>query len=271
MTYRDTSIDVRGRSVRLLRGGAGAPLLYLHDTFTAHNLWLPLHEHLAAHYEVILPVHPGCAGSETTDIETMEDLVFHCLDLCEALRLDHPIVLGASLGGWVATELAVRYAHRLQRMVLLDALGLRIPDAPAVDMLRLDAAQTRAHLFAEPAAALAQQLVPDIPAPEEMAVRLQARQTLARFAWQFPDNPRLARYLYRAHVPTLILWGAEDRFVPSTHGRAYQAGIPDAKLVVLPQCGHLPHVEQPEACCRAIMDFLAQSHDNQGYTQPLSR
>jgi pimeloyl-ACP methyl ester carboxylesterase len=258
MTYRDACLDVRGRSVRLLRGGAGAPLLYLHDTFTAHHPWLSLHEHLAAHYEVILPIHPGCPGSETTDIDTMEDLVFHYLDLCEALSLDRPVVLGASLGGWVAAELAVRYAHRLQRMVLLDALGLRLPNAPAADMLRLDAGQTRAHLFAEPTAALAQQLVPDMPAPEELAARLQARQTLARFAWQFPDNPRLARYLYRVQVPTLILWGAEDRFVPSTHGRAYQAGIPGAKLVVLPQCGHLPHVEQPEECCRAITDFLAQ-------------
>jgi pimeloyl-ACP methyl ester carboxylesterase len=186
----------------------------------------------------------------------MEDLVFHYLDLCEALHLEHPMVLGASLGGWVAAELAVRHADALHRLILIDALGLRLLEAPATDILRLDAAQMRAHLFAEPTTELAQRLVPDMPAPDELSARLQARQTLARFAWQFPDNPRLARYLYRVTVPTLIIWGAQDRFVPSPHGQAYQAGIPGAELVVLPQCGHLPQVEQPEACFRAIRDFL---------------
>ncbi len=81
---------------------------------------------------------------------------------------------------------------------------------------------------------------------------------LARFAWQFPDNPHLARYLYRVNVPTLIIWGEQDYFVPSQHGQAYQEGIDDAALVVLPQCGHLPHLEQPEACLDAILDYLAR-------------
>ncbi len=258
MTYRDETIAVRGRQVRVLRGGAGAPLLYLHDTFSVGDLWLALHENLAAHYDVILPVHPGCVGSEPTDIETMEDLVFHYLDLCAALRLERPIVLGASLGGWVAAELAVRYGERFRCIVLLDALGLRVSGAPAADILRLDAAQTRAHLFAAPSAALAQRLVPDTPSSEALPALLQARQTLARFAWQFPDNPHLARYLYRVNVPTLIIWGEQDYFVPSQHGQAYQEGIDDAALVVLPQCGHLPHLEQPEACLDAILDYLAR-------------
>jgi pimeloyl-ACP methyl ester carboxylesterase len=256
MTHQETSIEIQGRQTRLLRGGHGVPLIYLNDTFRVRDLWLPLLDQLAGRFEVILPVHPGCKGSEATDIETMEDLVFHYLDLCEALQLERPIVVGASLGGWIAAEWAVRYADKLRGLVLIDALGLRVPEAPTTDILRLDATQTRAHLFVDPTAALAQQLIPDVPLPEDLSAFLQARQTLARFAWQFPDNPRLMRYLYRITIPTLIVWGAQDGFIPSRHGEAYQAGIQGAERIILPQCGHLPQVEQPDACCRAVMDFL---------------
>lgn len=257
MSYHEQTLAVRGRHIRLLRGGTGQPLLYLHDTFSW--TWLPVHDRLAAHYEVIVPVHPGCPGSAgLEDIDDMQDLVFHYLEVCEALGLARPLLLGTSLGGWLAAEWAVRYADRLRGLVLVDALGLRLPEAPAVDVLRLDPAQTRAVVFAEPAAPLAQELVPDAPAPAVLQAILQARQTLARFAWQFPDNPRLVRYLYRVKTPTLIVWGEQDGVVSPTHGRAYQAGIAGAELVVLPQCGHLPPVEQPEVFAHTVLSYLAR-------------
>lgn len=256
MNSREQTLTVRGRNVRLLRGGHGRPLLYLHDTFIVGDVWLPLHQHLAADYEVILPMHPGCVGSDAADIETMEELIFHYLDLCETLQLERPILLGVSLGGWIAAEWAVRYSSMLSGMILIDALGLRVPDAPAADVLRLDAAQMRSLLFAAPTTALAQQLMPDTPSPDVLPALLQARRTLARFAWQFPDNPKLAHYLYRVQVPTLIIWGEHDGFVPSRHAQAYQAGIAGAELVLLPEAGHLPQAEQPEACARIIGDYL---------------
>jgi pimeloyl-ACP methyl ester carboxylesterase len=180
------------------------------------------------------------------------------LDLCAVLNLARPIVLGASLGGWLTAEWAMRYPGTLHAVILVDALGLRVPDAPATDLWRLDPAQTRAVLFADSNAPVAHELVPDAPAPEVFPALLQARQTLARFAWQFPDNPRLARYLYRVATPTLIIWGEQDGVVSTAHGRAYQQGITGAELRVLPQCGHVPHLEQPEACARTVLDFLAR-------------
>jgi pimeloyl-ACP methyl ester carboxylesterase len=256
MTYREETLMVRDRHVRLLRSGHGQPLLYLHDTFIVGDVWLPLHQHLAAHYDVILPMHPGCIGSDAADIETMEELIFHYLDLCDILQLERPILLGTSLGGWIGAEWAVRYSGMLAGMILVDALGLRVPDAPAADVLRLDAAQMRSVLFATPTSSLAQQLMPDTPAPDVLPALLQARRTLARFAWQFPDNPKLARYLYRVQMPTLIIWGEHDGFVTSRHAQAYQAGIAGAELVLLPEAGHLPQAEQPEACARTIVDYL---------------
>jgi pimeloyl-ACP methyl ester carboxylesterase len=257
MPYQEETITVRGRQIRLWRGGTGQPLLYLHDTFCL--TWLPVHDRLAAHYEVIYPLHPGCPGSDGfEDIDSMEDLVFHYLDLCAALHLERPVLLGTSLGGWLAAEWAVRYADRLRGIILVDALGLRVPEAPTADVLRLDAAQMRAVVFAAPTSPLAQELVPDVPPATALTVLLQARQVLARFAWQFPDNPKLARYLYRITTPTLIVWGEQDGVVSTAHARAYQAGITGAELLVLPQCGHLPHAEQPEAFAHTVLGTLTR-------------
>jgi pimeloyl-ACP methyl ester carboxylesterase len=216
-----------------------------------------LHDRLAAQYDVLVPAHPGFEGSDGfEEMDRMEDLVFHYDELLEALGIDRPILMGASFGGWVAAEFAVRYAERLRALVLVDALGLRVSGAPAADLLALDPAQTRSTLFAEPSAPLAQRLVPDAPAAEALLATLKARRVFARFAWQFPDNPRLGRYLYRITCPTLILWGEHDRVVPLQHGQAYRQAIAAAELVVVPACGHLPHLERPEAVSERVLSFL---------------
>src|SRR5215510_9522730 len=256
MSYRDEILTVRDQRVRLLRGGSGQALLYLHDTFS--STWTPVHDRLAEHYDVVFPIHPGCAGSTGfDDIEGMDDLVFHYLDVCATLGLTRPILLGTSLGGWLAAEWAVRYPEMLRALILVDALGLRVPAAPAADLLRLDPAPMRAVLFANPAAAVAQELVPDTPTAEVLEATLRARQVLARFAWQFPDNPKLARYLYRVKTPTLIVWGAQDGVVSPMHAQAYLRGIAEAELVMVPHCGHLPQAEQPEALVHAVLSYLA--------------
>jgi pimeloyl-ACP methyl ester carboxylesterase len=257
MTHcKEENMSVRGRNIRLYRGGAGTPLLFLHDTFCPR--WLPIHENLSAHFEVFVPLHPGCAGSEESfgQFDEMEDVVFHYLDLCETLRLDHPSLIGASFGGWIAAEWAVRYSGTLDKLILIDALGLRLSDAPAADILSLDPVASRQAIFANPSSNLALEVIPDTPKAEELVNVLLARQALARFAWQFPDNPRLQRYLYRVQIPTLIVWGEADRIVPVAHGKAYHDGIVHSELVVLPNSSHLPHVETPGACAEIIVNFL---------------
>ena len=107
-------------------------------------------------------------------------------------------------------------------------------------------------------ATVAQELVPDTPTAAALEATLRARQVLARFAWQFPDNPTLTRYLYRVKTPTLIVWGAQDGVVSTAHAQAYLRGIAGAELVVLPHCGHLPHAEQPEALVQAVLTYLAR-------------
>jgi pimeloyl-ACP methyl ester carboxylesterase len=258
-THKEETIKVRGRNTRLYRGGDGPPLLFLHDPFCPS--WLPVHEKLAAHHEVFVPIHPGFAGSEENfdDFEEMEDLVFHYLDLCAELRLHHPMLAGASFGGWIAAEWAMRYSDSLSKLLLIDALGLRVESAPAADILSLDPSAMRQTLFSDPASPLALETIPDTPKAEAIASTILARRALARFAWQFPDNPRLIRYLYRVKVPTLILWGERDGFVSVAHGRAYHKGISGSEFKTIPIAGHLPHIEAPEVCANLMIRFLGRA------------
>jgi pimeloyl-ACP methyl ester carboxylesterase len=259
MTYIDETVAVRGRHVRLYRGGEGPPLLFLHDAFCPS--WLPLHEKLAASHEVFVPMHPGFAGSEESfdEFEEMEDLVFHYLDLCAVLGLQRPTLAGASFGGWIAAEWAARYSHTIEKLILIDALGVRVPEAPTPDILSLDPAAMRQTLFSDPASSLAVETIPDTPKADNIVSTILARHALARFAWQFPDNPRLLRYLYRIQVPTLILWGERDGFVPVAHGRAYHEGISGSEFKTIPSAGHLPHIEAPESCADVMSSFLIKT------------
>lgn len=254
--FEEHTIDVRGRSTRLLRGGEGAPLIFLHDAFCP--AWLPLHDRLASEFEVFVPMHPGFAGSEDDfdQFETMEDLVIHYLDLCEALTLERPALAGASFGGWIAAEWAIRYSGQLRCLVLIDALGLRLPSAPVADVLSLDGPALRRLLFAEANSLLAFQTVPDTPSVEAIVPTILGRRALARFAWQFPDDPRLERYLYRARLPALILWGERDQCVPRAHGDAFHDGIADSRFAMINGAGHLPHLEAPEDCAKLMVEFL---------------
>src|SRR5262245_45120435 len=167
-TRKEETITVRGRKVSLYRGGEGPPLLFLHDTFCPS--WLPIHQILANQFEVFVPLHPGCAGSEDGfgQFEEMEDVVFHYLDVCDTLHLGHPVLVGASFGGWIAAEWAIRYSGTLKGVVLIDALGLRVPEAPTPDILGLDPAASRQVIFADPSSALALEVIPEIPKPEEI-------------------------------------------------------------------------------------------------------
>jgi pimeloyl-ACP methyl ester carboxylesterase len=257
MTFRSDTMTVRGRDIQIWRGGAGHPLLFLHDPWTYH--WLPIHDRLTARYDVVLPIHPGFAGSSGfEELDRMEDLVFHYLDLIAVLGLEQPILMGTSLGGWIAAEFAIRYAAMLRALILVDPLGLRVPGVSTTDVFQLDPGQLRAALFADATAPLAHELVPDTPPPESIVAMLKARQVFARFAWQFPDNPKLASYLYRVKCPTLIVWGERDGVVPVTHGHVLQAEVGGAAFTVLASCGHLPHVEQPQALANTVLQYLEQ-------------
>ena len=161
-----------------------------------------------------------------------------------------------SFGGWISAEWAIRYSDRLKTLILIDALGLRLEKAPAADVLSLDGPGLRQALFADPNSPLAMETLPDTPKADAIVSTILGRRTLARFAWQFPDDPRLLRYLYRARLPALVLWGKRDDYVPVAHGEAFHEGIVNSEFTAIPNVGHLPHLEVPEECAKLMLAFL---------------
>jgi pimeloyl-ACP methyl ester carboxylesterase len=252
----ETVLSVRDRRVQLSRGGDGPPLLYLHGA--GADGWMPVHDLLAARHDLLLPTHPGFGASDgLEDIESMEDLVFRTVDVLDALGLERCDVVGLSLGGWLGAELALRHPARVNRLVLVDAAGVRVPGVPMGEIFLAPPSRARELLFHDPTSALATSLVPDVPPPERLPAILRAREAAARLLWNpWRDYRKLTQRLGRIKTPTLVVWGEHDRLIPLAYGETYVHGIPGARLVTVPDCGHLPPFEQPERFAEAVERFL---------------
>jgi pimeloyl-ACP methyl ester carboxylesterase len=241
--------------IRMMRGGAGDPLVYLHGASGA--AWLPVLQTLATKYDVIAPEHPGFGESDTPDwLDNIHDLAYFYLDLFDALKLDRINLVGNSLGGYIAAEIAVRSTARLASLTLCDAAGLFVEGATQLDTFLVSDEQRLRAFFYDPKRADAMIARVLDPRVEETALRNQA--TVAKLLWQpRSHDPSLAKWLHRIDVPTLLIWGDHDRLFPLQHAQAFAKAIPGAKLVVIPKCGHVPQIEKPEEFAAALESFLA--------------
>ncbi|MBV9863494.1 MAG: alpha/beta hydrolase [Alphaproteobacteria bacterium] len=258
MAHSEDRITVANASVRLLRGGAGPPLLFLHGA-GGHTGWMPFLDALAARFEVLAPEHPGFGRSDDPPwLDEVADLAYFYLDLLAALSLDRVHLAGTSLGGWIAAELAVRNTARLASLTLVGAVGIAAEGAPIDDIFRMPVAENLRRYYADPAHAARRlmQLAGSGADPELIA---RNRATVVRLAYRPRfHNPALAKWLHRIDVPTLLIWGAADRLVPPRFGEAYRALIPGARLEILPRAGHAPFEEQPEAFLHVLQGFLGE-------------
>jgi pimeloyl-ACP methyl ester carboxylesterase len=245
--------------VHLLRGGTGEPVLFLHAAGGA-GTWLPIHEMLAARgFEVIAPDHPGFGKSdEFPEVEAIDDLVFHYLDVLDALGLDRPHVVGASFGGWIAAELALYAPQRVASLTLLSAAGLRLPEHPVTDLFLLPPDRVVATVFHNPP--------PTAPAPppgtppdlDAIIAAYRDATSLARFCWvPFMSDPKLERRLRRVTAPTLVVAPSDDRLIPAEHARRYAARIPGAAYAEVPDCGHAMYFEKPAEFASSVSEFLS--------------
>ena len=266
-------IDVNQRKVQVLESGAGAPLLYLHGFADVHSVsenWLPFHDKLAERARVIAPAHPGCAQSdENKDIDTIEDVVFHYLEVLDALKLTQFDLVGSCVGGWIAAELAVRHPEKIRRLVLIGATGLFVPGALIGDIFMMaqpeygsSYASLRSMLFAGADQADALKMFPDGKGELEDEVRrYQMLRLSSRIGFKPPYfyNHSLKNRLHRITAPTLVIWGEKDSFVPRSHGETYAKLIPNSgELKIISGAGHSAHVEKPDETAKLVVDFLAK-------------
>jgi pimeloyl-ACP methyl ester carboxylesterase len=252
--YSTSAIAVRGCRIRLLRGGAGSPLVILHGASGAS--WPPFMQQLAQKFDVIAPEHPGFGESDTPDwLDNIHDLAYFYLDLLDELKLKRVHLVGLSLGGWIAAELAVRSTQRLASLTLAGAAGLYVAGVEQLDaFLRTDEQRLR-DFFHDPKQA--DEMIARVLRPELEDVALKNRTIVAKLTWQpRGHDPHLSKWLHRIDVPTLLIWGDHDRMFPKEHALAYARLIPGAKVVIVPQCGHVPQIEKPDVFVAAIENFL---------------
>ena len=242
--------------LRVLEGGEGSPLLVLHPAGGAGR-WYPYHAELAKRHRVIAPDHPGFGGTPAShQIDSVDDIAFLYSQLLDQLGLQTVYVLGLSFGGWVAAELAVLDPHRIDRLVLVNAIGLRIPDHPVADLFAMSPAQKLANLFQDPQ--VATQLFAGEPNIDTIMAFYHDDTAFARYAWQpFCCNPKLSRRLWRITSPTLVLLGGKDRIVPRAHGEFYSKHIANALLKEIPNAGHGLLLESLDEAVSAIEQFFA--------------
>jgi pimeloyl-ACP methyl ester carboxylesterase len=249
-------LSLRGIALELVRRGAGPPILLLHgfQTVDPRARFLDL---LGRRREIIAPSHPGFGRTARPDgFETVYDLVHFYLDLIDALPYEKLTLMGLSFGGWLAAELAVACCHRLDRLVLVDALGLKISDRETPDILDVFNTapdEVRRRSWHDPAAA------PDFNAmsDEELVIHARNWNALCLYGWHpYMYNPQLNRWLARIAVPTLVLWGASDGVVTPSYGKAYSGLIPGARFALIEAAGHHPEIERPDAFAAEVTRFL---------------
>ncbi len=239
--FEDSFVSVDGCRIRLRRGGQGPILLYLHGANGAPSVQPFLHE-LAKRFDVLVPEHPGFGQSDEPEwLEDIHDLAYFYLDLLDDLGLSQVHVVGSSLGGWLAMEMAVREPSRILSLVLIGSAGIRIPEAQPGDIFLWTPEQLAANTFFDP------KMVEQVLAlPQDLDTTLKNRHTVARLAWgPRLHDPTLHKWLHRLKMPVQIAWGEQDKIMPLPYAHALKTLIPHADLQLFAECGHLPHVERP--------------------------
>ena len=250
----------------VLRRGSGRPILLVHGANPV-SLKAPFLDLLAAHGEIVAPSHPGFGNSpRPDDFDTMYDLVRLYLDALDALP-ERVVMIGFSFGGWIAAEVAVCGHEKLDRLVLVDPVGIKLggrEERDIVHFFNTDPAELTRRAWHDPAQRPAgihglgwQADIDAVSDDAELVALARNWDALCLYAWRpHMYNPQLKHWLRRIAVPSLVLWGAGDGIVTPDYGRTYAGLIPGARFAAIEKAGHHPELEQPEAFVEHVTRFL---------------
>jgi pimeloyl-ACP methyl ester carboxylesterase len=240
----------------LFEGGDGRTLLFLHDgTGVAPDA--PVLRQLASRFRVIAPLNPGFGGTAMPRwMSTVDDFAHVQLELARRLRLDRVILVGASLGAWVAAEMATKNTGNLDRLVLIGPLGIKVGPVDKLDVpdiFAMSRSELDRRLYARPEK---WRLDPTQKSDAELAIIAQNWESLALVSWEpYMHNPKLKHRLPSIDRPTLVLRGEEDGLVSSAYAESFAGLIPGARIETIPGAAHLAHVEEPRLVVESIVRF----------------
>ena len=234
-----------GKPYLVLHGGAGPQSVTAFAALLADR----------AHHRVLAPTHPGFGGTPRPDeLNSVAELAALYGALLEDLDLEDVTVIGNSVGGWIAAEMALLDSPRMSGIVLLDAVGIEVEGNPVADVSGLSLPEIQALSFHDPTPFRVDPA--SIPAAQKVIMAVNGA-TLAVYAGPAAmADPTLLGRLRGITVPTLVLWGESDQIVDPDYGLAYATAIHGARFEVLPATGHLPQLETPDLVLRTILDSL---------------
>jgi pimeloyl-ACP methyl ester carboxylesterase len=249
--FVESFVELNGCRTHLRRAGKGQPLLFLHGASGAPVI-MPFMRKLAESFDVLVTEHPGYGRSDEPEwLENIHDVAYFYLDFLEHLDLDEVVLVGSSMGGWMAAEVAVRDTSRLKSVVLVSPAGLSAPGVLPADIFLLPPEEMVRALFVDQK--LAEARLAEPVTPESIDAALKNRHTTARLAWEPRlHDPHLAKWLHRIDVPVAIVWGEQDRILPVGLAAEWKKHLPGAALEIIPNCGHLPHAEAMERFCEIV-------------------
>ncbi len=252
-TQTRTEIFADGLTVQFEERGSGKPVLVLHGgggLFSVAGFAAAVSERR----QVITPIHPGFGGQPRPEwFNSVDDLAIAYLDLLQRLDLHDVMVVGFSMGGWIAAEMAVRDTSRLSSIVLVDAAGIQVEGHPIADVFPLTPDELSALSYHNPAAF---RIDPATITQQQIAGRAANFKALAVYGRSVEmSDPKLRRRLGRVTVPALVVWGESDGVVDTDFGRAYAEAIPNAQFKIIPEAGHMPQFEQPQRLLDLVWAF----------------
>lgn len=250
-------ITVAGTRIHLRRKGTGRALLFLHGIVGAVPT-APFFDRLAIDHTILIPDHPGFGRSDLPQwLRGIGDMAYFYLDFIEQLGLRDLDIIGHSLGGWIAAEVAIRDTRMVRSLTLISPAGVRRKGTQPGDFYLWSPQERASNLVYD------QGLVPKIfsIADDQASLETELKNAYAgaRLAWQPRfHNPELQRWLHRIRIPVQIIWGEQDKLLPLEIAEIWTDALPDARLSTISNCGHLPHVERPDETLSVARSFLRE-------------
>jgi len=254
-TQNDIQLDVQGWPSTVRRAGTGRTVVFLHGAFFPSK-WLPFHEALAARFDLVAPITPGyLEGGPPAWMLGWDDVVLHQRALLDQLDVDQFDLVGYDIGGWMAANFAAFHPERVRSLTVIAPMGLRVPDAPAMEWMAANPQRVVDALFNGDPGEHAGLFPP--PSDIEGFVNAYGENGVtARLIWEKRYDTRLDRRLSNIDVPAHVITPVDDRIIPAVHGERWAEILPTSTLTQLDGVGHALLIQDPDRVASTVADFI---------------